>query len=89
VHALPRRYGADVLRIDPPRFQEVGALLAETTVGKRRSELDLTRKQDRTTFETLLAGAHVLVHGYRSDALGRLGYAPDQLTAIHPDSLVQ
>src|SRR5262249_10912354 len=30
-------YGADVLRIDPPGFEEVGALLSETTEGKRRA----------------------------------------------------
>src|SRR5438067_676881 len=30
-------FGADVLRIDPPRFEEVPALLTETTAGKRRA----------------------------------------------------
>lgn len=67
-------HGADVLRVDPPGFEEVGALLAETTIGKRRTFLDLKRETDRRTFEQLIGRAHVLVHGYRSDALDRLGF---------------
>ena len=35
-------YGADVLRIDPPGFEEVPALLPESTAGKRCAALDLT-----------------------------------------------
>jgi len=60
-------YGADVLRIDPPGFEEVAALLSETTAGKRRAPLDL--RDGREIFERLVAGAHVLVCGYRLDAL--------------------
>jgi crotonobetainyl-CoA:carnitine CoA-transferase CaiB-like acyl-CoA transferase len=66
-------YGAHVLRIDPPGFEEVGALLCETTAGKRRAFLDLHDPGDLAIFERLLAEAHVVVHGYRSDALERLG----------------
>jgi hypothetical protein len=66
-------YGADVLRIDPPGFEEVGALLPEMTVGKRRAYLDLRKPSDRERFERLVAGAHVMVHGLRSDAMDRLG----------------
>ena len=67
-------YGADVLRLDPPGFDEVGALLPEMTAGKRRAFLDLRQSRDRAVFERLVAGAHVLVHGYRADALDRLGF---------------
>ena len=34
-------YGADVLRVDPPGFEEVPALLPEMTAGKRTATLDL------------------------------------------------
>jgi hypothetical protein len=78
-------YGADVLRIDPPGFEEVGALLAETTVGKRRAQLNLREASDRDTFERLLTDADVLVHGYRSDALAKLGFGPERLRAINPN----
>ena len=44
-------YGADVLRIDPPGFAEVPALLPETTAGKRTAALDLTTAGGRASFE--------------------------------------
>jgi crotonobetainyl-CoA:carnitine CoA-transferase CaiB-like acyl-CoA transferase len=77
-------YGADVLRIDPPGFEEVGALLCETTAGKRCAFLDLRDGSGRATFERLLAGAHVIVHGYRADALERLGFGSARRRAINP-----
>jgi crotonobetainyl-CoA:carnitine CoA-transferase CaiB-like acyl-CoA transferase len=76
-------YGADVLRVDPPGFEEVGALLPEMTVGKRRAFLDLKRDVDRRTFEELLASSHVLVHGYRSDALERLDLGAERRRQIN------
>jgi len=66
-------YGADVLRIDPPGWNEPG-VIPEVALGKRCARLDLTLPADRAIFEHLLATADVLVHGYRPDALERLGY---------------
>ncbi|HSO38981.1 MAG TPA: CoA transferase [Labilithrix sp.] len=77
-------YGADVLRIDPPGFAEVGALLPETTAGKRRAALDLRSPEGRTVFEGLAAEADLLVCGYRADALERLGLGVDRLRAANP-----
>jgi hypothetical protein len=77
-------YGADVLRLDPPGFAEVPALLPETTAGKRTASIDLTATADRAVFERLVAGADVLVTGLRADALGRLGYDDDALAALNP-----
>lgn len=77
-------YGADVLRIDPPSFEEVPALLPESTVGKRRAALDLKQVAERKRLERLIAEAHVLVVGYRSDALARLGLGSEQRRALNP-----
>jgi hypothetical protein len=77
-------YGADVLRIDPPGFEEVPALLFDTTVGKRRAVLDLRSGADRQVFERLLREAHVLVVGYRSDALARLGFDSNVRAQLNP-----
>jgi hypothetical protein len=77
-------YGADVLRIDPPGFQEVASLLPETTLGKRTAFLDLTTAADRAAFEDLLAAADVLVCGLRADALARLGYDEHTLAGLNP-----
>ena len=81
-------YGADVLRIDPPGFDEVPSLLPETTLGKRTAALDLTAPSDRAIFEELLAGADVLVSGLRADALKRLGYDDEALTAMNPGLII-
>jgi len=77
-------FGADVLRVDPRGFEEVGALLPEMTVGKRRTFLDLRATPDRLAFERLITGAHVMVHGYRSDALERLGFGAARRRALNP-----
>ncbi len=64
--------GADVLRIDPPDWDEPG-VVPDMTIGKRLARLDARDPTDGARLRTLLAGADVLVHGYRSDALDRLG----------------
>lgn len=81
-------YGADVVRIDPPGFAEVPALLPDTTVGKRCIALDLTDAHDRSSFERLVAAADVLVSGFRPAALQRLGYDPDSLRSVNPSLIV-
>jgi hypothetical protein len=81
-------YGADVLRIDPPGFAEVPALLPESTAGKRTAALDLTAAAGRAAFERLVAGADVLVTGLRADALAGLGYDDAALTALNPALII-
>jgi CoA-transferase family III len=76
-------YGADVLRIDPPDWSEPG-VVPEVTLGKRCAHLDLKSSAGRATFESLLAGADVLVHGYRPTALERLGFGAARRRALAP-----
>ena len=76
-------YGAQVLRIDPPDWEEPG-VVQEVTLGKRCAGLDLKTPQDRQRFDALLANADVLLHGYRADALETLGYDRARLTRINP-----
>ncbi len=76
-------YGAEVLRVDPPDWDEPG-VIPEVTLGKRCSRLDLKTPEGRNRFDLLLAGADVLVHGYRPGALGRLGYDEERRSAICP-----
>jgi crotonobetainyl-CoA:carnitine CoA-transferase CaiB-like acyl-CoA transferase len=66
-------FGADVLRIDPPGWDEPG-VAPEVTLGKRCARLDLRMTQDRSVFERLLSGADILIHGYRHGALDGLGF---------------
>jgi len=77
-------YGADVIRIDPPGFEEVGALLPDMTAGKRCVALDLTSTPDRDRFLELLADAHVVVGGLRPGALAALDLDVDSMRGINP-----
>lgn len=81
-------YGADILRIDPPGFEEVASLLPETTAGKRTAALDLTTADGRARFDALVADADVLVCGLRADALDRLGYSDGQLESLNPNLII-
>ncbi len=76
-------YGADVLRLDPPDWDEP-SLAPDVTVGKRCARLDLRTDAGRHRFEQLLADADVLVHGYRPDALEHLGLGSERRREIRP-----
>jgi hypothetical protein len=77
-------YGADVLRLDPPGWNEPG-VIPEVALGKRCARLDLTLPAHRAIFERLLAEADVLVHGYRPAALEHLGYGEQFRRRLNPE----
>ncbi|MEL6577195.1 MAG: CoA transferase, partial [Pseudomonadota bacterium] len=76
-------FGAQVLRIDPPDWNEPG-VEPEVTLGKRCAGLDLRSKAGRRAFEELLGAADVLVHGYRPGALAGLGYSAEEMRGLAP-----
>ncbi|MFG2341332.1 CoA transferase [Streptomyces yangpuensis] len=80
--------GADVLRIDPPGLPEADDAYADTGFGKRSALLDLARAGDRAVFEELLAGADVVVTGYRPGALERYGLGAADLLERWPGLVV-
>lgn len=75
--------GADVLRIDPPGWDEP-TVAPDITLGKRCARLDLRDRADRGHFEYLLSAADVLVHGYRPGALDALGFGEAERAALNP-----
>ena len=75
--------GANVLRIDPPSWNEPG-VVPEMTVGKRCARLDLQAPADRAVFEGLLKDADILLHGYRADALEHLGFGIERRRQLAP-----
>ena len=81
-------HGADVLRIDGPRFPDDPAGLLDTGPGKRHVTLDLASPADRRVVEDLLAEADVVVQGYRPGALEAFGSDPAALAARHPHLVV-
>ena len=76
-------YGAEVLRIDPLDWDEP-VVAPEITLGKRRARLDLRSPSGKKSFETLLRNTDVLVHGYRSDALEKLGLGEQRRRELNP-----
>lgn len=79
-------FGASVLRIDPPGWDEAN-VVPDITLGKRCANLQLNDPIDRDTFESLLAQADLLVHGYRHGALDKLGYGSAARQKISPNLL--
>ena len=75
--------GAEVLRIDPPTWNEPG-VVPEMTLGKRCARLDLHDSADRSVFESLLKDADIVIHGYRADALECLGYGAGERQKLAP-----
>lgn len=76
-------FGASVLRIDPPGWDEVGNI-PEMTPGKRCATLDLKSGEGRRALAGLIAEADVLVHGYRADALERIGFGDAERHRLNP-----
>jgi len=75
--------GADVVRVDRPDAAAAdagGALLR----GRRLVVLDLKRAEDVATLLDLVAGADVLVEGFRPGVAERLGVGPDECLARNP-----
>lgn len=76
-------FGAEVLRIDPPGWDEPG-VIPEVALGKRCARLDLKTRSGLEVFRGLLGEADILVHGYRSDALAAIGLDTAARQAIRP-----
>ncbi|MFD1533102.1 CoA transferase [Pseudonocardia aurantiaca] len=79
-------HGADVLRIDAPGRPEIPLQAFDTLPGKRSALLDLGARRD--VLAELLAGADVVIAGYRPGALDRFGLAPEDLARRHPGLVV-
>jgi CoA-transferase family III len=79
-------HGADVLRLDAPDRPEIPLQYWEMLPGKRSALLDLAARRD--TLEELLAGADVVVTGYRPGALDRFGLSPEALADRHPGLVI-
>lgn len=80
--------GADVLRIDPPGMPELPDQFTDTCFGKRSAEADLGLPDVQLRLRELLAGADVVVTGYRRGALDRFGLGAAELLAGRPDLVV-
>jgi crotonobetainyl-CoA:carnitine CoA-transferase CaiB-like acyl-CoA transferase len=80
--------GADVLRLDPPDRPELPLHRLDGLVGKRSALVDAATPDGGQQLHELLAGADVLVHGYRPGALARFGLDGAELARRHPGLVV-
>lgn len=80
--------GADVLRIDPPALPELSDQFVDTAFGKRSAVADLGRPGTRAALEHLVAGADVVITGYRGGSLDRFGLDAASLLSTRPDLAV-
>lgn len=77
-------FGADVLRITPPRYPDRGPLVLDGGAGKRNAMVNVKSNEGRAVFEALVRDADVVVQGYRPGALDAAGVGPDSLFQINP-----
>lgn len=77
--------GGDYLRHVPPMKEGgAGAWFEALNAGKRSVALDLRRPADRAALRALMAGADVLLEGFRPGVLARLGLDPTELAQSFP-----
>ncbi len=80
--------GATVLRIDRPGPSDVGIerpLKYHTTLRNRSCiTLDLKREDSLALARQLIAGADILIEGFRPGTMERIGLGPDTCLALNP-----
>jgi crotonobetainyl-CoA:carnitine CoA-transferase CaiB-like acyl-CoA transferase len=79
-------WGAEVLRVDPPQYPEIGWVHLDSGTGKRSTLIDLN--VDKKVLDALLKRADVVVTGYRDGALDSFGLSPHELIRRHPGIIV-
>ncbi len=77
-------HGADVLRIGSPKLPFVAPFVVDTSHGKRSAYVDLDERTGVETLRGLVRDADVFAQGYRSGALARRGFGPDELFRLRP-----
>ncbi len=77
-------HGADVLWITSPHLPSLPALDRDLGRGKRTVQLDLSAEDDCGTLRDLARDADVFIQGYRPGGLAAKGFAPEDLTHLHP-----
>jgi crotonobetainyl-CoA:carnitine CoA-transferase CaiB-like acyl-CoA transferase len=81
--------GADVLRLDPPRWPDLPAgAPGDSLLAKRSARLDAAGPGGLAVLHGLLDQADVLVCGYRPGALIQFGLGADDLAEAHPGLVV-
>ena len=77
-------HGADVLAITGKDLPNPLPFVIDTGHGKRTAFVDLDHDEDAQRLRELARHADVFVQGYRTGAMARRGFAPEDLAALRP-----
>lgn len=77
-------HGAEVMLVSSPNLPAIPWLTIDTGRGKRSCLIDLDTEQGRETLGGLLKGADIFCQGYRPQALGGRGFAPEDTARLSP-----
>jgi alpha-methylacyl-CoA racemase len=82
-------FGAEVIKIEQPPVgdyarESYAALFEQTNLGKKSVEIDLKGDAGRESFLKLVAGADVLIEGFRPGVMERLGLGYAVLNDANP-----
>lgn len=96
--SLLAQYGADVVKVEPvdgdwsrvlgPVYGDHTAFSITANVGKRSIAVDLKATDGKAILWRLLAGADVLVEGFRPGVMQRMGFGYDAVSAREPRILM-
>jgi crotonobetainyl-CoA:carnitine CoA-transferase CaiB-like acyl-CoA transferase len=84
---LLRSLGAEVVKVEPPRGEparHIGHLFSLVNRGKKSVTLDLKEDVDIARLHRLVAGADVLVEGFRPGVMARFGADASAARAMNP-----
>ena len=86
--ATLRTFGAEVIKVEPPKGDPTERLFPETyrllNRGKRVMSLDLKTDNGKAELRKLVADVDVLIESFRPGVLARLGLGVDWLHAVQP-----
>jgi crotonobetainyl-CoA:carnitine CoA-transferase CaiB-like acyl-CoA transferase len=77
-------HGADVMLVAGPRLPAIPWLTIDTGRGKLSSFVELKDEAGRASLRALLKDADIFSQGYRPQAIGSLGFSPEDAAKINP-----
>ncbi|MBN7796930.1 CoA transferase [Parahaliea mediterranea] len=85
------QYGADVIRVEPPKSFNLPMHLEwtlEVNQGKRSMVMDIRSEAGKEVFHRMVRRAGILLHNRLDDVADRLGVSTDSLRSVNPDLIV-
>ncbi|TFK69531.1 CoA-transferase family III [Pluteus cervinus] len=77
-------HGADVLLVTSPELPGLPLVDPETSLGKRTTQLNLLKEEDRATLMELVKDSNVFLQAYRPGGLAKKGFDAETLASIRP-----